>query len=174
MICSQIYSRGEAVPYDADSIKHMVPGTSVKAVRRIIEQLIKKKKITLIPSNSGVEVSQLLVNRCVRELERSSSRMTTLQHNGNKGARPSKENNDLAKPDGFPVGLQDEKPKSALAREPSTINHQPSTINEQETGGGKVKDKGDKETLEIPAFLDRRPARKSDTSDVKKSIDENI
>ena len=155
MICSQIYSRGEAVPYDADSIKHMVPGTSVKAVRRIIEQLIKKKKITLIPSNSGVEVSQLLVNRCVRELERSSSRMTTLQHNGNKGARPSKENNDLAKPDGFPVGLQDEKPKSAL-------------------GGGKVKDKGDKETLESPAFLDRRPARKSDTSDVKKSIDENI
>ncbi|MDF1748372.1 MAG: hypothetical protein P1V34_05795, partial [Alphaproteobacteria bacterium] len=84
------------------------------------------------------------------------------------------ENNDLTKPNGLSVGLHDEKPKKPLARELTTNNHQPSTNNEQENGGDKVKDKGDKETLEIPAFLDRRPALASDTSDVKKSIDENI
>ncbi|GEM_PF-3696168 len=89
MICAQIYSRGDMVPYDVKSITNMMPGTPYKSVQRIIQQLINKKKVRIKESmdarSDADEGPMLYVSRCLRELDRSSSRMATLQHNGNKG-----------------------------------------------------------------------------------------
>lgn len=40
----------------------------------------------------------LIVDRCVKELERATTRIQTVTDNGQKGGRPRRENNDLQKP----------------------------------------------------------------------------
>lgn len=111
MVCTLIYSRGKAIKDDAAWIAGKFEKTNPRSVRAAIERLVSSDKIARTDG-------ELMVNRCRTELERSSNRIRTAHENGSKGGRPSKENNDLEKPE----GLSDEK---------LTTNYQPTTTNQQ-------------------------------------------
>jgi hypothetical protein len=116
-ICLQIYDKGK--PIDDDHYwlsRQFAHGTDPRSVRAAIESLVRSGKVERLDPDSNVwrNGCELMVNRCLTELQRSANRAQTAQDNGTKGGRPKHLEE--------PGGLESEK---------LTINHQPSTINHQ-------------------------------------------
>jgi uncharacterized protein YdaU (DUF1376 family) len=119
-ICALIYSTGGSIQFD-ERLKRCsgCHGNKLNAVLRRLEDLGKIVR----------KGSEIIVKRCGKELEKAQNRSRKALENGEKGGRPSKETNDLTKPDGF----SDEK---------LTTNHQPPTTNQKKesplppNGGG--------------------------------------
>lgn len=112
LICSLIYSRGEAIDDDPEWLAGIFKKTNPRTVRAALDRLVALEKVQ---QSDG----QLMVNRCRIELEASANRVRTAAENGAKGGRPSKYSSGLTKPAG-------------LSAQKLTTNHQPSTINGKE------------------------------------------
>lgn len=110
MVCCLAYSKGGAVKDDPAWIAGIFKKTNPRTVRAVLERLVGMGKLTRTDG-------ELIANRCRKEIERASKRIRKATENGLKGGRPSKENNELKKPDGF----SNEK----LTNQLPTTNYQP-------------------------------------------------
>lgn len=123
MVCTLIYSRGEAIKDDVSWIARKFKSTNPRTVRAAIDSLIAMKKIERIGG-------ELMVNRCRTELEASVNRVRTAGENGSKGGRKRRERAHVSNEING-----NQKPGGFLPPNPThelTINHQPSTNNIEE------------------------------------------
>lgn len=127
MVCTLIYSHGGPIDDDHVWLSRLFADTHWRTVRASLDRLTKMGKLE---RTEGAEGPQINVRRCAEELQKARTRVSEAVQNGRKGGRPSKENNDLTKPEAFP----DEK---------LTINHQPITNNHQPISKADTEPSGD-------------------------------
>ena len=108
MICSLIYSKSAPIDDDPKWLGNIMAGAHPRTIRKILEELESRGKIQ---RKDGV----IWVERCANEIDKTDERIAKAHANGKLGGRPSKENKDLAKPDG-------------LFNEKLTTNYQPPTV----------------------------------------------
>ena len=120
MVCTLIYSSGDAIEADVASIAARFRKTNPRTVRAILGRLVDMRKIQR-------NDAELMVKRCRTELEKASERTRKARQNGTNGGRPPKKNKGLEKPGGF----GDEK---------LTINYQPSTTNPPSVGDARARE----------------------------------
>lgn len=93
MVCSLIMSHGGPIPNDPKWIGKL-GGTGAARCRRLLSELFDIGKLVEKDGKIGQK-------RAENELELAQKRIETAAKNGRNGGRPSRENNDLAKPGGF-------------------------------------------------------------------------
>ncbi|MBK1842433.1 DUF1376 domain-containing protein [Azospirillum sp. YIM B02556] len=119
MVCTLIYSRGGKIKDDPEWIARIFRKTSARTIRAVLNRLENSAKLVRVDG-------ELVVNRCQTELERTLNRTRTWRENGTFGGRPSKENNNIGKPNGF---------SDKEATENRAFNYQPATSNQQQEEG---------------------------------------
>lgn len=101
MICLLIYSKGGPIPADVHKLASLHRNTHWRTIRATVDRLVERGFIDLIPAGeNGVKEASWVVQRCVKELSRAAQRIVKNRSNGRQGGRPSKENNQLPKPNG--------------------------------------------------------------------------
>lgn len=93
-VITLIYSRGDGVPDDPAWLSRMFRDTDPRTVRAAVKYLVSIGKVARDGAN-------LVVMRCLKELERAENRTRKAAENGTNGGRPSNKNNDIPKPGGF-------------------------------------------------------------------------
>ena len=88
-----IYSH--AAPITFDHLRRLCPGHA-RTHQRIVARLVELNKLCV------TEDGKLTQKRCEKEIKNACKRLETLQENGRKGGRGSRNNNDIAKPTGSP------------------------------------------------------------------------
>lgn len=140
MVCALVYSRGGPIDDDHIWLSRLFADTHWRTIRSSLDRLIGSGKIERI---EGAQGTQIVVTRCVRELQKAFTRSSKASENGGKGGRPSKENNDLAKPEAFP-------------EKKLTTNHQPINLSTKEestpSGDAGVQQDVDRPSLEKQAY----------------------
>lgn len=144
LVCTLIYSHGEPVDDDPKWIARLIDGANARGVEHALSGLESKGKVT----RTGGKLS---VNRCLKELEKTTERIGKNGENGAKGGRPPKQINEVAKPDGLP----DENPTRA-----STTNQQPATSNQVEESPSIPQRSVEAEFVEFWTLYPRREGRK--------------
>lgn len=105
--CCLIYSAGGPITRE-----------HLRAACRDHGHAFNRQYATLIEAGKLIENDGQITNkRSINELQKAQKRTAKAQQNGGKGGRPTKENNEIGKPDGFP----EEK-----------TNYQPPTTNQEE------------------------------------------
>lgn len=140
VVCSLMYAEGG--PIDADDRRIM-------ACANLTSRRWNTLKNDLIAAGKLTEVDAKLINpRVERELNKAQGRINLAQTHGQKGGRPRKENNGLAKPDGFP------SEKLTTNQQPPTNNHidKDKAAHSTATEGARAAGLTDPATLLIQAF----------------------
>lgn len=147
-IINMIYSNGGPITISPDW-PHLFRchGNKLKA---IIERLEKRGKII----RNGLEISQ---KRARNELEKAQIRVGKALENGQKGGRPPKENNDLAKPGGF----SDEKLTSTTTSTSTSTEVIESITSETRARRASLSDDFDEWWSSYPHKVGKEAARKA-------------